>query len=64
MTRLVAEPVFSGARLEPGVLGAGHLQGWRGVWDLGENFWVPEATGVQGRWDTWGSRSPLVAGGP
>lgn len=25
VTRLVAEPVFSGARLEPGVHGAGHL---------------------------------------
>lgn len=47
-----------------GVLGAGHLQGWRGVWDLGENFWVPEAAGVQGRWDTWGSRSPLGTGDP
>ena len=52
--------MFSGARLEPGVHRAGHLQGWQGAWDPGEIFWVPEATGVQGHWDTWGSRSPLA----
>lgn len=44
--------------------GAGHLQGWREAWGHGETFWEPEATGVQGRWDTWRSRSPLAAGDP